>query len=72
MDEFFTQESTIPAMKVRKPDPVEPRTSPNDAAQSMQSFEDLFLEHWNSICRLLLHITGDTAEAEDPGAGNIH
>ena len=65
MDEFFTQESTIPAMKVRKPDPVEPRTSPNDAAQSMQSFEDLFLEHWNSIYRLLLHITGDTAEAED-------
>ena len=65
MDEFFTQESTIPAMKVRKLDPVDTRTSPNDAAQFMQSFEDLFLEHWNSIYRLLLNITGDPAEAED-------
>ena len=65
MDEFFSQESTIPAMKVRKSDPVDTRTSPNDATQSMRSIEDLFLEHWNSIYRLVLNITGDPAEAED-------
>jgi RNA polymerase sigma factor (sigma-70 family) len=65
MDEYLAQERKIPAMKVRKPDLAEHRISPSEANQSTRPFEDLFLEHWNSINRLLQQITGDPAEAED-------
>ena len=65
MDETFAKESTVPAMKVRKSVPIDTRTSYTGAALSIQSFEEFFLEHWDAIYRLLLHITGDPAEAED-------
>jgi RNA polymerase sigma factor (sigma-70 family) len=65
MDEFLPQERPIPAMKVRKSDPVEPRTGNVEISQASQSFEELFQEHWNSIYRHLLRMTGDPVEAED-------
>jgi RNA polymerase sigma factor (sigma-70 family) len=65
MDEYLHQESTIPAMKVRKSDPVYTRTNLIEPAQPTRSFEQLFLENWNPIYRVLLRITGDPAEAED-------
>lgn len=33
--------------------------------QELPAFEELFHQHWERICRLLLHLTGDPAEAED-------
>ena len=52
-------------MKSRKTGPVEPRASSKADSISSESFEDLFLEHWGPIHRLLLRMTGDPAEAED-------
>jgi len=65
MDEIFSQERAIQAMKARKAGAVDSRTGPNEASLSPQAFEDLFLEHWSSIYRLLVRMTGDPAEAED-------
>jgi RNA polymerase sigma-70 factor (ECF subfamily) len=45
-------------MKVRKTEPIE-------ASPASKSFEDLFLEHWSSVYRLLVRMVGDPAEAED-------
>ena len=65
MDEIFSQESAIQAMKTRKAEAVDPRTRPAEDSLSSQPFEDLFLEHWGPIYRLLVRMTGDPAEAED-------
>ena len=46
-------------------DPANSRTDSIQAPRSGKSFDDLFLEHWSVIYRLLLRITGDPAEAED-------
>ena len=52
-------------MKARKAGAVDSRTGPSEGSLSSQAFEDLFLEHWSSIYRLLVRMTGDPAEAED-------
>jgi RNA polymerase sigma-70 factor (ECF subfamily) len=65
MDEILPQERAFPAMKVRKVDPVDSRTGPIETSPSSRPFEDLFLEHWSSIYRLLVRMTGNPAEAED-------
>ncbi|MGA2505004.1 MAG: sigma-70 family RNA polymerase sigma factor [Anaerolineales bacterium] len=65
MDEIFSHERAIQAMKARKAGPVDSSPASSEASLSSQSFEDVFLEHWSSIYRLLAHITGDPAEAED-------
>ena len=52
-------------MKVRKADPVNTRTAPIETFPSSRSFEDMFLEHWGSVYRLLVRMIGDPAEAED-------
>ena len=65
MDEIFSQERAIQAMKARKAGAVDSRTGPSEGSLSSQAFEDLFLEHWSSIYRLLVRMTGDPAEAED-------
>ena len=65
MDEFLPEERAIQAMKARKAFPVNSRAGSNAASPASRSFEDLFLEHWSSIYRLLAHMTGDPAEAED-------
>jgi RNA polymerase sigma factor (sigma-70 family) len=65
MDEILPKERAFPTMKIRKADPVDSRTGSIEASPASHSFEDLFLEHWSSIYRLLVRITGDPAEAED-------
>ena len=52
-------------MKVRKASPVDARTESIESSPSVRLFEELFLEHWSSIYRLLVRMTGDPAEAED-------
>ncbi len=65
MDEIIPRKRAIQAMKARKADPVDSRSVSGEAAPASQSFEELFLEQWNPIYRLLRHMTGDPAEAED-------
>ena len=65
MDDIFPNERAIQAMKARKAEAVDPRTASGEAAAPSRSFEELFLEHWSPIHRLLWRITGDPAEAED-------
>ena len=65
MDEFYSQERAIPVMKAHKAGPLDSRTSPIEAPLSSPAFEDLFLEHWSSVYRLLVRMIGDPAEAED-------
>ena len=40
-------------------------TDSNQASPVARSFDDLFLEHWSSIYRLLVGMIGDPTEAED-------
>jgi DNA-directed RNA polymerase specialized sigma24 family protein len=65
MDEIISQERAFPTMKVRKASPVDARTESIEASPAARSFEDLFLEHWNSVYRLLVRMIGDPVEAED-------
>jgi RNA polymerase sigma-70 factor (ECF subfamily) len=65
MDETLLKKRAFQAMKVRKAGPVDPRTDSNEVSISSTPFEDLFIEHWGSIYRLLVRMTGDPAEAED-------
>jgi RNA polymerase sigma factor (sigma-70 family) len=65
MDDIFPNERAIQAMKARKAEAVDPRTASGEVAAPSRFFEELFLEHWNPIHRLLWRITGDPAEAED-------
>jgi len=65
MDEILPQERALQRMKGRKTDPVDSRTGSIQASPAVRSFDDLFLEHWRSIYRLLVHMLGDPAEAED-------
>jgi RNA polymerase sigma factor (sigma-70 family) len=65
MDEILPKERAILTMKGRRPDPVDARTESIQASPAARSFDDLFLEHWSSIYRLLVRMVGDPAEAED-------
>jgi RNA polymerase sigma factor (sigma-70 family) len=65
MDEIFPQKRAIQAMKAQKAEPADARAGSSEASPSSQAFEDLFIEHWSSIYRLLVRMTGDPAEAED-------
>ena len=65
MDESLPHERTFPAMKPRKAGPVNGRTEATRASQAERSFEDLFLEYWNPVYRMLVRMIGDPAEAED-------
>src|SRR5512138_2568794 len=57
MDETFREES---AGQVRKTT----QAGYNEKTAG-RAFEDLFLEHWSRIYRLLVRLVGDPAEAED-------
>jgi len=65
MDEILPHERALPTMKGRTADSTGARTDSTQARQAAQSFEELFLENWSSIYRLLVRMTGDPAEAED-------
>jgi RNA polymerase sigma factor (sigma-70 family) len=52
-------------MKGHTADPADARTDSTQASDSARPFEELFLENWSSIYRLLVRMTGDPAEAED-------
>jgi RNA polymerase sigma factor (sigma-70 family) len=64
MDEIIPRKRAIQAMNARKAEPIDSRVKAGDTL-SFESFEDLFLEQWNPIHRLLANMTGDPAEAED-------
>jgi RNA polymerase sigma factor (sigma-70 family) len=65
MDKTLPQERAFQKMKIRKADPVDSQNGSIDTSRPSMSFEDLFLEYWPSIYRLLMHMIGDPAEAED-------
>jgi RNA polymerase sigma factor (sigma-70 family) len=65
MDEILPQERALSTMKGRTGDPLDVWTDSIQASPAARSFDDLFLEHWSSIYRLLVRMTGDLAEAED-------
>jgi RNA polymerase sigma-70 factor (ECF subfamily) len=52
-------------MMARKANPVDSKSGSTRAISASRSFEDLFLEHWSSIYRLLVLVIRDPAEAED-------
>jgi RNA polymerase sigma-70 factor, ECF subfamily len=52
-------------MKGRSADSASNRIDSAPASPAMRSFDDLFLEHWSVIYRLLVRMTGNPAEAED-------
>ena len=43
----------------------ETRPTDTTARASTAEFEAVFLEHWQPICRVLVRLVGDPAEAED-------
>src|SRR5512140_3493394 len=63
MNETLPQKRALPRMKLPKPDPAP--STPVEADSSAGTFEQAFLENWARIYRLLLHLVGDPAEAED-------
>jgi len=65
MDEILPQERAHPTMKGRTADPANARTDSIQSSPAVRSFDELFLEHWSSIFRLLVRMIGDPAEAED-------
>lgn len=65
MDEILPHENTHPTMKDRKANPVDSQTGSTEASSVSRSFEELLLEHWSPIYRLLVLMIGDPAEAED-------
>jgi RNA polymerase sigma-70 factor (ECF subfamily) len=65
MDEILPKERVLPAMNARKVDPVNRRAVSSQVDPANRSFDDMFLEHWSSIYRLLVRMIGDPAEAED-------
>ena len=66
MNETLPQERAVQSMKIRKPDLASAQVEdPVEADSSTQPFEQLFLENWARIYRLLLRLVGDPAEAED-------
>lgn len=52
-------------MRAPKVGQVEAQAETNSAASPADSFQELFLEHWAMIYRLLVRMLGDPAEAED-------
>ena len=46
-------------------DPASARQDSIQSAPVVRSFDELFLEHWSSIYRMLVRMLGDPAEAED-------
>ena len=56
-----TEKSMIRGMKPRKASLLEASPLESDAS----GFEDLFMQHWASVYRLLRRLVGDPAEAED-------
>lgn len=52
-------------MKVPDTDPTTSESQAMEGDPSTASFEELFLEHWNRVYRLLVRLVGDPAEAED-------
>lgn len=61
MDESLPHESVPYRMKLRTSSNISNLSSMERAA----SFESLFHEYWNPICRLLTRLVSDPAEAED-------
>jgi RNA polymerase sigma-70 factor (ECF subfamily) len=59
MDETLRKQRALQPMKTF------PRPGPADSTPAARSFEQIFLEHWDAIYRLLVRMTGDPAEAED-------
>ena len=51
-------------MEARKADPTNAWTDSIQSAPAARSFDDMFLEHWSSIYRLLVRMIGDPVEAE--------
>jgi RNA polymerase sigma-70 factor, ECF subfamily len=58
MDETYPKESALHPMNTSRFERAEENTGNG-------SFEDLFLEHWSHVYRLLVRLVGDPAEAED-------
>ena len=65
MDESHFQERAFALRQAHKTGPADERADSIDAVHVPSSFEDLFLEHWAPIYRLLVRMIGDPAEAED-------
>ena len=65
MNGSIDTERTLPLMRVTKTIPAKAQTQRPAAATADESFQNLFLEHWTRIYRLLVRMVGDPAEAED-------
>ena len=52
-------------MRAPKAAPVEAQAETTGVSSPADSFQELFLEHWAMIYRLLVRMIGDPAEAED-------
>jgi RNA polymerase sigma-70 factor (ECF subfamily) len=64
MNETLPYNKSSPPMKVRKGSPAVQAETTEEAGPS-RAFEQVFLEHWGHIYRLLVRLVGDPSEAED-------
>ncbi len=65
MNDIKSQESSFYPMKGRRSEPADSQDQAIQTNASSASFDELFLEHWSRVYRLLLRLVGDPAEAED-------
>jgi RNA polymerase sigma-70 factor, ECF subfamily len=65
MNGYLPHERTFPLKQRSKAAPLEARDETAAASSPADSFQDLFLEHWTMVYRLLERMIGDPAEAED-------
>ncbi|HVM70332.1 MAG TPA: sigma-70 family RNA polymerase sigma factor [Anaerolineales bacterium] len=58
-------DETLRKPSARLPMKTAPHTEPVEPTLAARSFERAFLEHWDTVYRLLVRMLGDPAEAED-------
>jgi RNA polymerase sigma factor (sigma-70 family) len=65
MNDLLTHERTLPLMRASNTLQGETQAESKFTAFTGESFQEIFLTHWNRIYQLLVRMIGDPAEAED-------
>ncbi len=65
MNEPLRRQRTFNPMKEARTDSDASQAHAAESGPASRSFDELFLEHWARVYRLLLRLVGDPAEAED-------
>jgi RNA polymerase sigma factor (sigma-70 family) len=65
MNDLLTHERTLPLMRASNTLQGETQAESKFTAFTGESFQEIFLTHWDRIYQLLVRMIGDPAEAED-------